>query len=152
MIITQPPISVIAGVPFNQAVQVQVEDALGNLATNIASINAALASNASGAVLGGVTTAIVSQGTATFPGLIINTSGIGYTIVLSRGSLNATTDALDVAPAAATHLVITAQPPASAVAGNPFGLTVTAEDQYGNVATDFSSDITATLIPGRQFT
>ena len=152
-ITAQPPTGINAGYlragdPFG--LEVEVKDALGNPATNFSgTINAALASNASGAVLVGATTATVdSNGIATFSGLIIDTAGIGYTIVLSRGSLKATTDALDVAPAVAYQLVITAQPPASVVAGIPFGLTVSAEDQYGNVATDFSGDITATLNQG----
>ena len=100
---SRPPESSPAS-PSILAVQVQVEDSFGNLETNFnGTINAALASNASGAVLVGTTTATVgSNGIATFSGLIIDTAGIGYTIVLSRGSLNATTDALDVTPAAAT--------------------------------------------------
>ncbi len=152
-ITAQPPTGVLAGVPFGLAVQ--VEDSFGNLATNFnGSITAALAGNADGAVLGGATTTIAFQGIATFSGLIINTAGSGYTILLSRGSLNATTDALDVAPAAATHLVITAQPPSSVYAGSVFGMIVAAEDQYGNVATGYSSNITVALAnnPGNNLT
>jgi Calx-beta domain len=50
---------------------------------------------------------------------------------------------LTVTPLTATHLAVTTEPPSTVVAGAPFGLVVAAEDQYGNVATTFTGQVTA---------
>ena len=42
-------------------------------------------------------------------------------------------------------LVVTAQPPASVTAGTGFGLTVTAEDNSGNVDTSFNGTVTVAM-------
>ena len=47
--------------------------------------------------------------------------------------------------AAASQLVITTPAPASVTAGDPFGLSVAAEDSYGNVATAYSGPVTLAL-------
>ena len=41
--------------------------------------------------------------------------------------------------------MVTTQPPASTTAGNSFGLTVTAEDLYGNLTPSFTSGVTVAL-------
>ena len=43
------------------------------------------------------------------------------------------------------HLVVTAQPPGSVTAGAGFGLTVTAEDNSGNVVSSFNGTVTVAL-------
>jgi hypothetical protein len=55
------------------------------------------------------------------------------------------TNTFSVDAAAATQLVITSQPPASVAVGAPFGLTVSAEDQFGNVDPTFTSTVTVSL-------
>jgi hypothetical protein len=65
-------------------------------------------------------------------------------------AINGTSSAINVSPAAATHLAVFA--PASAQAGSPFGFSVVALDPFGNTATGYagtmhftSSDGSATL-------
>ena len=48
-------------------------------------------------------------------------------------------------PAAASHLVVTSQPPASVQAGIGFGLIIVVEDAFGNVVTNFSGSVTLAL-------
>ena len=57
---------------------------------------------------------------------------------------------LSVSPAAATQLVLTAQPPGIVTAGIGFGVSVAAEDPFGNVVTSFQGPVTAILsgVPG----
>ena len=83
---------------------------------------------------------------AFFNGLAVDQAGSGYTIqVTSSGLTSVTTSAFSVTPAAATQLVITTQPPATVTAGDPFGLSVSIADPYGNVVTSFSGPITIGL-------
>ena len=71
----------------------------------------------------------------------------GYTIqATTTGLSSATTNAFDITPAAASELVVTTQPPASTTAGNSFGLTVTAEDLYGNLTPGFTSSVTVAAL------
>jgi hypothetical protein len=57
----------------------------------------------------------------------------------------ATTGSFDVTPAAASQLIITSGPPSTVTAGSSFGLTVTAEDRFGNVATQFAGGVAVAL-------
>ena len=50
----------------------------------------------------------------------------------------------DVTAAPATQLVITTQPPGSVTAGQSFGMTVTAEDQFGNTDMGYSGTVAIT--------
>ena len=52
-----------------------------------------------------------------------------------------------VAPATATRIVIT-QPPGGVISGTAFGLTVSAEDPYGNTDTSFNGPLTVALASG----
>ena len=132
---TEPPSSVTAGGGFG--LKVSVEDPYGNVVTGYAgSVIIALSSNPGGSTLGGTLTETAASGVATFSGLTLNKVGTGYTLKVSSGSLTtATTSGIAVTPAAASHLVVTTEPPSSVTAGSGFGLKVTAEDPYGNVAT-----------------
>jgi hypothetical protein len=82
---------------------------------------------------------------ATFTGLMIDTAA-SYTLQAGSGSLaDGVSSLLTVTPGTATHLVVATQPPASVNASAPFGLTIEAEDAYGNVATNFTGAIALTL-------
>src|SRR5262249_13266920 len=52
---------------------------------------------------------------------------------------------VQVAPAAASQLVVTEQPPDPIVAGQPFTLAVSALDPFGNVATSFNKPVSISL-------
>ncbi len=88
----------------------------------------------------------VSQGVATFSTLTLDQAGKGYTLqATSTGLPPITTGAFDVVPAAASQVVITAQPPVRVTAGLAFGLTVSVEDAYNNVVTDYSGSVKVIL-------
>ena len=96
--------------------------------------------------LNGTLTVNASAGVAAFSGLSIDQAANGYTIqATTTGLSSATTKAFDITPAAASQLVVTTEPPASTTAGNSFGLTVTAEDPYGNLTPSFTSSVTVAL-------
>jgi subtilisin-like proprotein convertase family protein len=143
VLISQPPASVGAGVAFGFVVS--AEDQYGNLATSFnASVTAMLASGSG--TLGGTTTATAKNGVAVFSALAINKAGSGYSIaVSSTGLTGVTTSKFAVTPVAASQLVISSQPPATVTAGTTFGLSVTAEDPFGNVATSFNGSVVLAL-------
>ena len=146
MVTAQPPTSVTAGQGFG--LTIKVEDGFGDVVTSYnGSVTISLGSNPGGGTLGGTLTVTAVDGIATFSGLTLNKVGSGYTLKASSGSLTAaaTTSGIAVTPAAATHLVVTTEPPSSVTAGSGFGLKVSAEDAYGNVATGFTGSVTVAL-------
>ena len=126
---------------------VSAEDSYGNVDTSYdGNVTIALAGDAGDGALGGTLTVAASQGVATFTGLTRTPAGTGDSIHVSAGDLSpATTQTFDVTPAAAVGLAVTTEPPSSVTAGNAFGLTVAAEDNYGNVDTSFDGTGTIAL-------
>jgi hypothetical protein len=55
------------------------------------------------------------------------------------------TSAIGFVTSYTTSLVVTARPPASVTAGSPFGLTVQAEDNSGNLVASFNGTVTVAL-------
>jgi hypothetical protein len=145
VITAQPPSGVAVGSSFG--LTLSAEDQYNNVATSfVGNVTVTLANNPGGGTLGGTTTVTAVAGVATFSGLTIDAVGIGYTLQASSGSLNATSGAFNVTSGPATQLVIAAQPPTGVAAGTPFGLAVTAEDRYNNVATGFSGSVVVALV------
>ena len=146
VVTTQPPASITAGDSFG--LTVSVEDNNGNVQTGFTgSVTIALESNPGSGTLNGTLTVNASAGVAVFSGLTLDQAANGYTIQANStgGPSATTTNAFDITPAAASQLVVTTQPPASTIAGNSFGLTVTAEDLYGNLTPGFTSSVTVAL-------
>jgi len=104
VITPQPPASVVVNTGFG--LQAFIEDAYGNVvasATN--TVKVALATNPTGAKLGGTLSVAASKGVATFTGLTLNKVGSGYTLaVSSKGLTGATTNAITVTSMAAISL------------------------------------------------
>ncbi len=146
--ISQPPTNLTAGQAFGFTVA--AEDPYGNVVTGFdGTVTASMASDPGSAPLLGSLTVTASQGLANFSGLTIDRAGAGYTLGAAAGNLSsAVTGALSVSPAAASQLVVTAQPPSIVTAGSGFGVSVAAEDAYGNVATSFQGSVTAALTGG----
>jgi hypothetical protein len=102
--------------------------------------------------------ATLSGGAGTFSATL-KTSG-GRTITATdtvNAALTGTSASINVSPAAADHLVVTA--PANATAGSFFAISVTAQDQFNNTDTNYagtlhftSSDGAATLPPDMNLT
>jgi hypothetical protein len=145
LVFTQQPGN--ASVGSLGTITVAVEDAFGNIiSTDNSNVTIAIASG-SGTLLGTATVAAVN-GVATFSSLAIHEAG-DFTLAVTDGSLTgATSSSFTLAPTSATHLVFTQQP-TSMVAGNLLtGINASVEDQFGNVVTSNSSNITFTVTGG----
>ena len=83
---------------------------------------------------------------ATFAALTLEIVANGYTLEATTNGLTAgTTNPFSVTAAAATQLVVTTQPPGTVTAGGGFGLTVKAEDPFGNVDLTFGGSVTVSV-------
>ena len=149
---TQPTETATAGAVFaTQPVVVYEEDRFGNLETGDSNtlITAALATGTG--PLHGTTVVPLSGGIATFSDLIDNLAE-SIALDFSGGGLTSSSSVpVTVNPAAASKLLITTPPSATAVVGQPFATQpdITEEDQFGNVeTTDNSTLVTASLVSG----
>jgi hypothetical protein len=99
-----------------------------------------------GVTLGGTLSVTASDGVATFSGLALDTAGSGYTLLVTSSAVGeAATNAISVAAAAPSQVVVTQQPPAGVTAGGDFSLQATIEDPYGNVETGDNATVTVAL-------
>ena len=142
---TPPPSSVAAGNPFGLAVAVTYSDTGAPATAYNGNVTVAIQANPGGSTLGGTTTVAAVNGVATFAGLTLNNVGNGYTLqATAAGVAPVTTGTINVAAATATatHLVVTGQPTGTVGANTPFGLTVLAETDSGNVDPAFNGPVT----------
>jgi len=153
LVFTAQPSGGTAGSPWTTQPAVTLLDAYGNTATgSAAAITLAVASGtpASGVpgTLGGTKTVDVVNGVATFSGLSIDKSGIGYKLTATSEGVTATNStAFTVTPGAATALTVTGFPNPQPK-GQASSVTVTATDAYGNTATDYTGTVTLTSSDG----
>ena len=140
-----PPAAVTAGVPFG--LSFTIEDPYGNPEPSFSGpVTIGLSSDPGAGVLNGQLNGSASGGQVAFSGLTLDTVGAGYTIDATSPGLSAvTTGSVDVVPAAAAKLVVSIQPPGSLVAGASFGLAISAEDAFGNLATTYTGNVNLTL-------
>ncbi len=141
VIITPPPGRIVAGTTFGFSVA--AEDAKGNVDTAFnGGVVIGLSSNPTGGVLGGATSAQLTNGVASFSSLTLDQAGTGYTIQAASGGLApSNTPAFVVTAASASQLVVTTQPPAAVDAGAPFNVNVSVEDQYGNTVVGYAGNL-----------
>ena len=148
LVIQTPPYSsVTAGNALTDPIVIDEEDQFGNIETgdNSTVVTASLSSGAG--MLNGTKTATVTAGVASFNGLEDDTAGM-LSLQFAAPSLPAViASPSTVSPAAATRIVLT-QPPGGVVSGQAFGLTVNAEDPFGNTDTSYSGPITVALASG----
>ena len=130
------PTSTYAGLAFAPAVQVAVQDASGNLASNATGgVSLALAPNAQHAVASGTATVPLVDGIASFGDLAVSTAGQGYTLVATGTSpvSMATSTPFDIAvgpPSSPSTLVLApGSVPADGV--TPIEATVTVRNAGG---------------------
>jgi hypothetical protein len=131
----------IAKAPFG--LEVQFEDRLGNVTQYDGDVTIALATNPTGATLGGTLTVHSSGSFVDFTNVTLNNVGTGYTLQATAAGLTAGTSP---AFAVKNQLVVTTQPPGSVAAGSSFGLVVKVEDGLGNVDTTFNGDVSASSV------
>jgi hypothetical protein len=142
------PTSTTAGATLSPAVTVEVEDSLGNVViTDSSNLSVAMGTNpAGGSLTGGVTVPAVG-GIASFSTLSIDKAGIGYTLTALDGSLNAaTSSAFNITAGSPNQLVFGVQP-TTTTAGATISpaVTLTVEDNLGNVVTADTSNVTVAI-------
>src|SRR2546428_10579271 len=94
---TGQPTNVAAAQPITPAVQVAVQDAVGNRVPGATdAVTVALALNPSGGTLGGTVTVKAAQGIGTFADLRIDRPGSGYLLASAAGLSGATSTAFSV--------------------------------------------------------
>jgi hypothetical protein len=145
---TVQPSNVTAGISIAPAVQVSIEDALGNLATTATNqITIAIGTNPSAGTLSGTAQVNAVAGVATFSTLSINNAGTGYTLGVSAGGLtSATSSGFNVTSGTASKLAFTVQP-SNVVTGSSItpAVTVSIEDAQGNVVTTATNQVTIAI-------
>ena len=145
---TVQPSTTSAGAAIAPAVQVTVQDNLGNTVTSFTgNVTMALGANPGAGTLSGTTTVSAVAGVATFATLSINKPGAGYTLVASSGALpSATSTPFTINPGLLTKLSFTVQPSTtSAGAVIAPAVQVTAQDALGNTVTSFTGNVTMAL-------
>ena len=148
VVFNQQPTNVAAGVAISPSITVDVEDQFGNIVTTDSS-NVTLSVNAGPGSIGGTDTVAASSGVATFSNIVLDTAG-GYTVAASDGSLTAAnSNSFTVDPAAASQMIFSQQPSdvGAGVANSP-SITVNVEDQFGNLVTVDSSNVTLSIDTG----
>src|SRR5207253_2056413 len=115
LVYLQQPTTAQAGVSIAPPVTVQVEDANNNIVTtgtgSTASIGIAVLTNPGTGTLSGTTPVNAVAGAATFSGLSINKTGIGYTLqATSSGLTSVTSSGFNITPAGASKLAFGVQP------------------------------------------
>ena len=69
----------------------------------------------------------------------------------AAGSTSAVSNAITVAAGQAIQLFVTVQPPSRSAAGQPFSLTVTADDDFKNVNATYNGGVTISLAGDPEF-
>ncbi|WP_164001004.1 beta strand repeat-containing protein [Pyxidicoccus caerfyrddinensis] len=129
-----------AGSAMGPAVQVLVTDRFGNATSGSGDVTLALGANPGGDTLRGTLTAAVSGGVATFPDLVLQKAGQGYTLKARLGALTPATSApFAIVGGAPTRVEFSAQP-RSTPNGLPLNaVAVRLVDAFGNTATSQAS-------------
>src|SRR5204862_6283894 len=126
---TAHPTRTAAGAAITPAVQVAVQDALGNTLTSFSgTITVTMGVNQAGGTLAGHTTVTAVNGVATFTDLSIDKVG-SYTLQATGAGLTTASGSFDVTPGAVTQLAFTVSPgPTVAGAAITPAVQVTARD------------------------
>jgi hypothetical protein len=112
-------------------------------------VGLAVASGPAGFTAGSTTTAVVVNGVATFSNLTLDTAG-AYTLSAADGALTgATSSNISIGSAAASQLAYQ-QTPTTGTAGQALSpaITVSVDDQFGNLVTSDTSTITLSVASG----
>ena len=152
--ITNSVVTVTAGVA-SSVITVQRQDQYGNPATNGTTTVNLTTSSATGSFTNAAGTSAITStnilpNASTASYLYRDTVAGSPTITNSATGLTSDTQVVTVIPAAASKLAIKTEPSATATAGVAFTTqpAVYVEDQFGNVATNDSSTVTAALATG----
>lgn len=150
LVFTVPPSTTPSGSTIAPAVEVTVQDALGNTVTGYSgNVKIAIGTNPSAGHLSGTKTVSAVSGVARFADLSIDQPGRGYTLDATSGSIPAVTSAAFAISGPATQLLFTVQPSdAAAGAAIAPAVQVTALDANGVRDASFSGSVTVAITPG----
>ncbi len=141
---TVQPSSAVAGAAITPAVQVTAQDPLGNTQTSFTgNVTLALGVNPGSGTLSGSTTTAAVAGVATFSGLSVDRTGVGYTLIATAsGFSGATSASFTITPGAPAQMVFTVHP-STATAGATIAPAVKVEirDQFNNHVTTASNAV-----------
>ena len=142
VVTAQPPSTFAAGSSIGLVVT--AEDSSGNVDEtfngNVTVFNPWDAS------LGGTLTVTAVNGVATFSGLTEDQAGSNNWLLATGAGLNSVpTNSFTVTALAATQLEVWG-PDSNVLPGSAFGMTILAEDPYGNMDPSFSGDVTLALM------
>ncbi len=145
LLFTTQPANGTAGVAL-ASFAVSVEDAFNNVVT---SSTASITLTSTGAISSGTNPVTAVAGVATFNNIVFDTAtATGYTVTATSTVPPLTSlasNSFTIAPAAASKLVFTTQPPASGTAGVALtSFVVKVEDAFNNVVTSSTASITLT--------
>jgi hypothetical protein len=138
------PSALTAGTAANATLT--VKDGFGNLITGYAGTVHFTSPDPQAGLPADYTFTAADAGAHTFSVTLktAGTQGVTATDTASS-SLTASQSGITVSPAAVSQLAVTAQPPGAVLAGAAFGLTVAAEDAYGNVVPTFTGTVNVAL-------
>ena len=148
LVFSVQPSGATAGAAIAPAVVVAAQDSFGNLAPAFTdSVVLSLGANPGGATLSGTVRVAAVGGVATFPGVVLDRTGTGYTLSAASGTLTgATSAAFNVAAAAPATLVFTTQPTdAAAGAAISPAVVVAVRDALGNLNTGYTDTVAVIL-------
>jgi large repetitive protein len=131
----QKPSMVTAGTSFSAVVNVERPN--GNtIAKDDSDVRLTIAKGPAGAILGGMTTVLSTNGVATFADLLLNEAGI-YKLTAIDGNLSTESTKITVNPAAPATLAFVEEP-TDVTAGEKFSprVSVSLTDAFGNLITD----------------
>jgi len=145
------PTNATAGVAISPAVEVEVQDAFGNLVSAATdAVTIALDINPGGANLQGTLTVNAVAGVATFSDLVIERAASGYTLVASAGALTeAASASFAIDPAAASQLGFITEPTDTegTVTISP-AVRVAIQDAFGNTVPTATDAVSVSLPAG----
>ena len=141
----QQPENALTGAKISPAVQVEVEDADGNLVAN--ATNVITLALTAGAGLGGTLTATAQNGIASFSNLTVSTSGSYTLVATSTGLTSATSASFTVATPVKLAFIVQ---PSNAVTGGVISpaVQVAIQDANGNTVTAAANPVTLALTSG----
>jgi hypothetical protein len=138
LVLSGLPANITAGVPFN--LTVTAIDPFGNTATGYRGTVTFSSTDGQATLPANYPFTAADAGVHTFSGVTLFTAGsqtITATDTVSGINGSATTA---VTPASADHFQVSA--PGTVPSGNPFDVTVTAQDPYGNTDTNYTGTVT----------
>ena len=151
LVFTLQPSTATVATAITPKVEVTARDAHGNTATGFTdSVTVALASNPTGAVLGGTVKVAAVGGIASFSTLSLNLAGTGYSLSAASGALSGSTSGtFDITATRATQLAFSVQPSA-ATAGTAIApaVKVRALNASGQVDATFTGTVTLAISGG----